>query len=65
MTIIIKNSDKSFAITDIQLPWWATAEDIENLYRAINDYISDKRSLAMGRKTISNNQMVYCWMGQI
>lgn len=41
MIIIINNSDKSFAITDMQLPWWATAEDIENLHRAINDYISD------------------------
>ena len=25
----------------MQLPWWATTEDIENLHRAINDYISD------------------------
>lgn len=41
MIIIINNWDKSFAITDMQLPWWATTEDIENLYRVINDYISD------------------------
>ena len=41
MFVKINNINKKCVITNAQFPWWATTEDIENLHRAINDYVSD------------------------